>query len=410
MSTESLAQSRAIAADGAALSQPAAGVLDRVRATTRLASIDIVRGLVIVIMALDHVRDYFTELRIDPMDLTQTSPELYLTRWITHFCAPTFIFLAGVSAYLVGQRCTRAQLSRFLLTRGFWLIALEFTVINWGWMGNASYELGLFLQVIWAIGISMIVLAGLVHLRLQWIGVFAVAVIAGHNLLDGIEPAALGPFAIVWNFLHVPTFSTPFGAIMYPIVPWVGVMALGYTLGSVFKLEPGFRRRVLVALGVAFISMFVVLRLLNGYGDPTPWSVQPTALYTVFSFFNVEKYPPSLMYVLITVGPGMLLLAALEQARGRIAGVLETFGRVPFIVYLAHIYLIHLFSGVVGLATGYGTEILTSFAFTSFPDSWGYSLPIVYLAWIAVIALLYPLARWFSGVKRRRKDWWLSYL
>jgi uncharacterized membrane protein len=187
-------------------------------------------------------------------------------------------------------------------------------------------------------------------------------------------------------------------------------MALGYTLGGVFELEPGFRRRTLVALGVTFISAFVLMRLFNGYGDPGPWSVQPTALYTVFSFLNVEKYPPSLLYVLVTIGPGMLLLAALENARGAVARFFETFGRVPFIVYLAHIYLIHLLSGLLGLATGYGTEILTSFAFTSFPQTWGYSLPVVYLAWILVVALLYPLAKWFSSVKRRRKDWWLSYL
>ncbi len=414
MSADSCARSQAIAADDVGTSTqntPAAGAataVARTRALARLASIDILRGLVIVIMALDHVRDYFTGVRFDPLDLTQTSPELFVTRWITHLCAPIFIFLAGVSAWLVGRRCTTAELSRFLFTRGLWLVALEFSVVNWGWTFSLDYEIGLFLQVIWAIGISMLLLAALVRLPVRWVGVIAVALIAGHNLLDGVEPAAFGRFALLWNLLHVPG-PAPFGFVLYPIVPWVGVMALGYALGSIFAMDPARRRRIQLALGFGFIAAFVALRLLNGYGNPKPWSVQSSASYTFFSFMDVHKYPPSLLYVLATLGPGMLLLALFDSARGAWARVLEIFGRVPLFAYVLHIFVLHLAAGLVGLATGFGTVIITSFAL-QYPPDWGFGLVVVYLAWIGVMLVLYPMCRWFADLRKRRRDWWLSYL
>jgi uncharacterized membrane protein len=390
---------------------PAAGVaqaLARARTRVRLQAIDMLRGLVIVLMALDHVRDYFTDMHFDPLDLTQTNPALFLTRWFTHYCAPTFIFLAGVSAWLMSRRCTPAELSRFLFTRGLWLVILELTVINYAWTFGVDYEIGLFLQVIWAIGISMMVLAFLVHLPVQWVGVFALVTIAGHNLLDGVAPESFGRFALLWNLLHVPTVGS-YGAIFYPIVPWVGIMALGYALGGIFTLERGFRRRVLVTLGTSFVAAFIAIRLINGYGDPQPWSPQSSLLYTVFSFIDVEKYPPSLLYVLMTLGPGMLLLALFEGVRGRWATVLETFGRVPLFAYVLHIVVAHLLAGVVAYVTGHGTTVLTSFVI-NFPVDWGYGLAGVYVAWLVVLAFLYPLCRWFAEIKQRRRDWWLSYL
>jgi uncharacterized membrane protein len=390
---------------------PAAGVaqaLARARTRVRLQAIDMLRGLVIVLMALDHVRDYFTDMHFDPLDLTQTNPALFLTRWFTHYCAPTFIFLAGVSAWLMSRRCTPAELSRFLFTRGLWLVILELTVINYAWTFGVDYEIGLFLQVIWAIGISMMVLAFLVHLPVQWVGVFALVTIAGHNLLDGVAPESFGRFALLWNLLHVPTVGS-YGAIFYPIVPWVGIMALGYALGGIFTLERGFRRRVLVTLGTSFVAAFIAIRLINGYGDPQPWSPQSSLLYTVFSFIDVEKYPPSLLYVLMTLGPGMLLLALFEGVRGRWATVLETFGRVPLFAYVLHIVVAHLLAGVVAYVTGHGTTVLTSFVI-NFPVDWGYGLAGVYVAWLVVLAFLYPLCRWFAEIKQRRRDWWLSYV
>ena len=382
--------------------------LAHVRSRVRLHAIDVLRGLVIVLMALDHVRDYFTGVRFNPLDLTQTDPALFLTRWVTHFCAPTFVFLAGVSAWLVSRRCTRPELTRFLLTRGLWLVVLEFTVVTLAWTFNLRYDLGLILQVLWAIGVSMMVLALLVRVPLPWIGAFAVVMIAGHNLLDGIEPAAFGAAAPLWAVLHVQ-MPIPVGFVHYPLIPWVGVMALGYVLGGVFELEPARRRRVLLALGGGMIAVFIALRLANGYGDPRPWASQSSATLTLLSFINVHKYPPSLLYLLVTLGPALLLLAWFESARGALANLLEVFGRVPLFFYVLHIALAHALAGVVALLAGHGTSVLTGFFF-DFPPTWGYGLPVVYAAWLVVLALLYPLCRWFADLKRRRNDWWLSYL
>ena len=374
----------------------------------RVGSIDALRGLVIVLMALDHVRDYFGAARFDPLDLTQTSVPLFLTRWITHFCAPTFVLLAGVSAYLISKRCTRGELTRFLATRGVWLIILEVTVVNAAWTFNLDYEHGVFLQVIWAIGASMIVLAGLVHLPRPMIAVFAVLMIAGHNLLDGVAPENFGEFAWAWSLLHVQS-PIPMGFVAYPLIPWIGVMALGYVLGALYDLDPEHRCRQWVRLGVAALALFVLLRFTNAYGDPQPWSAQANAIRTLLSFLNVEKYPPSLLYLLLTLGSGMLALAAFENARGRFAELVCTLGRVPLFFYVLHIALAHLAAGLVALAAGFGPSVLTNI-FVFLPEGWGFDLPVVYLAWVLVLATLYPACRWYAEVKQRRTDWWLSYL
>jgi uncharacterized membrane protein len=377
-------------------------------APTRVASIDILRGLVMVLMALDHVRDFFTRVRFDPLDLAQTSGPLFLTRWVTHFCAPTFVLLAGVSAYLMSQRCTRAELSRFLFTRGLWLAVLEVTLVSLVWTFNVRYDHGLFLQVIWAIGVSMMVLALLVHLPMRALVLFSVVVICGHNFLDSIQPEDLGAYSSLWSVLHV-FGPIPHAFVAYPLIPWIAVMSLGYCIGSIFELPQQQRVQRFMWLGTASLVAFVVLRAPNVYGDPSDWTLQSTTLRTLLSFVNVQKYPPSLHYLLITLGVGLLLLAAFDSARGKFSEVLRTFGRVPLFFYVLHVALAHLAAGIVGYATGFGSALLTA-DFLQVPQQWGFSLPIVYLAWILVVATLYPACRWFAAVKRRRSDWWLSYL
>jgi uncharacterized membrane protein len=378
------------------------------RAASRLRSIDALRGFVIVLMALDHVRAYFTAVRFDPLDLSQTTAALFMTRWITHLCAPTFVFLAGVSAYLMSRRMNRAELSRFLLTRGVWLIVLEFTVVQFGWAFNFRYEPGLIMQVIWAIGASMVVLAAIAHLRLATICALAVAMIAGHHLLDGIDPSSFGSWAPLWNIVHVKG-QTPFAFVIYPLVPWIGVMALGFCAGRLFELDPVSRRRWLLTCSITALVAFVVLRASNVYGDPHAWTPQSSATLTVLSFLDVTKYPPSLLYVLVTLGIGTLLLTMLESAHERILDVLCTFGRVPLFVYVLHLYLAHLAAGIVAWASGHGTQVLGNL-FMNLPDGWGYDLPGVYFAWALVMLTLYPACRWFARVKAQRRDWWLAYL
>jgi uncharacterized membrane protein len=361
-----------------------------------------------VLMALDHVREYFTKARFDPLDLTQTSAVLFATRWITHFCAPAFLLLAGTSAYLVSKKRTRTELSRFLLTRGLWLVFLELTVVIFAWSFDLSYKGGLDLAVIWAIGWSMIAMAALVYLPVSAVGAIGILMIFGHNALDGIKPEALGAWAPVWSVLHVQG-PIPYGFVVYPLVPWIGVMAAGYALGTVYDLPDARRRRILSWLGLATIAGFLALRALNVYGDPQPWSAQSSALFSVLSFMNLAKYPPSLLYLLATLGPALLALAWFEHARGAAARFLVTIGRVPLFFYVIHIALAHLLAGLAALALGYGPEVLTNRPWVLSPG-WGFGLPVVYAMWAIVVLALYPACRWFAAIKQRRRHWWLSYL
>ncbi|HET6337336.1 MAG TPA: heparan-alpha-glucosaminide N-acetyltransferase domain-containing protein [Polyangiales bacterium] len=376
--------------------------------TRRVPSIDRLRGIVIALMALDHVRDFFTNAHFSPTDLQHTTPALFFTRWITHYCAPTFIFLAGVSAQQMSARMSRLALQRFLLTRGLWLIALEFTVVMFVWMFNVSYPLGLVMQVIWATGFSMCALAALVSLPARWVGAFGVAMIASHNLLDGIRPESFGTWAPLWRIVHVEG-ETPFGVVVYPVVPWIGVMAVGYGFGEIYRLERARRLRTLVYAGLGLCAAFIFLRAINLYGDPRPWSQQRDLLWTSLAFLDVTKYPPSLAYVLMTLGPAMLVLALLERTSSGFAKGFETFGRVPMFAYVVHLAIAHLFAGLLGALQGHGSTILTTI-FVFYPKNWGVGLLGVYFAWLLVLACLYPLCHWFGGVKRRRSDWWLSYL
>ena len=375
-----------------------------------------------VIMALDHTRDFFSkDLAFDPTDLGRTFPALFLTRWITHYCAPVFIFLAGTGAFLsTGRGKSRGELSRFLLTRGLWLVLLELTWVRClGWQFNFDLHFT-FGAVIWAIGWSMVALAVLVFLPLRWVTAFGLLMIASHNLFDSVKPESWGSLGWLWKILHsggmiLPAKGCRFAA-GYPLVPWIGVMAAGYGFGSLLLREPVERRRWLFGLGATLTLLFILLRAINIYGDPRPWSGQKNSLFTLFSFINCHKYPPSLLYLLMTLGPALLVLAALDRGMFRWLKPLLVFGRVPLFYYLLHLPLIH---GLAVLAS-YWAYGRADWWFANPPEGpdapilrpadYGYGLPVVYLVWIGVVLVLYPVCRWFAGVKRRRRDPWLSYL
>lgn len=379
----------------------------------RVTSVDVVRGLVMVIMALDHARDFFTNVRFAPEDLTATNLPLFFTRWITHFCAPTFVLLAGVGAGIsAANGKPLSSLSRFLVTRGLWLVVAELTIVRFGWTFNLDYANQVWVQVIWVLGLSMIVLAGLVHLPRWAIATFGLVMIAGHNLLDPIGLIHQGPTLIgaglrdwIWAILHVPALP-----VFYPLIPWVGVMAVGYAMAPWLALEGPARRRRLLLVGAAITIGFVLLRWLNVYGDPQPWAVEPRPGMTLAAFLATAKYPPSLLYLMMTLGPMLMVLALVDQARGPVARFFEVIGRVPFFYYIAHIYLLHLMT--LGVAAAQGRDLGVFFnAFFMYPPDWGFGLPVVYLMWLVAVAVLYPMCRWFAGVKARRRDLaWLSYL
>jgi len=390
--------------------------------SSRIVSLDIFRGLIMIVMALDHTRDYFTNLRFEPETLAQTYAALFFTRWITHFCAPMFFFLAGTSAFLYGRRHTPGELSRFLWTRGLWLIALEFTVVGTGWTFQIPFG---FFGVIWALGASMLIMAAIVRLPMRWIGVLSIGMIVTHNLLDPLRPRQFGSLAWLWNLLHARGgVLLPFQIrefVLFPLIPLMAVMAAGYVFGQLYLMERDRRRRLLTTLGLVLIAAFMVLRLTNIYGNPPAgqggvsqgdFRIQPTLEKTVILFFDVEKYPTSLQFLLMTLGPSFLLLAWLDKTyvpRGM--GALLTFGRVPMFFYVVHIYLIHSLAVLVAALHHESVGWLFHGAFFGeTPDGYGYNLPFVYLMWAIAVALLYFPCRWFADLKQRRKDWWLSYL
>jgi uncharacterized membrane protein len=385
----------------------------------RIESIDVLRGLLMLLMAIDHTRDYFSNVAIDPSDPIRSWPALFFTRWITHLCAPGFILLAGASVYLQRQRKSAATLTRALILRGLWLIALEVTVVSFGW----SFGFGMpIFQVIWVIGVSMIVLAGLQWLHLSAVGAFGAIVIFGHDLLDRVHAESLGRWSDAWYVLHergVLTFHAhPIAVYGYPMIPWVGVMALGYCFGWIVAMPPKTRQRISVLVGSASAGLFAVLRFTHGYGDPGPgFEHLGTLSHTVMSFLFVQKYPPSLHYLLATLGVVLLLFALFDKMviagwLGRYRAFLDVYGRVPFFFYITHIFLIHALTlGVAMLINpNWRFWITPDAVFTRHFNDWGYSLPIVYSIWIFVVLALYPVCAWFSGLKDRRRSWWLAYL
>jgi len=395
----------------------------------RIVSLDIMRGLVMVIMAIDHTRDFFTNLRFEPETLVQTYYALFFTRWITHFCAPLFFFLAGTGAFFYGRRRTPQALTRFLWTRGLWLIVLEFTVIGAGW--TFIFPWGFF-GVIWCLGACMVLMAAIVRMPVRWIAALSAIMILGHDLLDPVRPRQFGSFAWLWTILHVRGGVLLLHVqefVLFPLVPWVGVMAAGYVFGSIYLLEKEPRRKLIAQIGLGLTVAFIVLRLTNLYGNPPaglggvsqgPWQVQATVEKTVILFFDVEKYPPSLQFLLMTLGPSLLLLAWLDRKFDQKDGKqtispalspLLAFGRVPMFFYILHLYLIHSLAVLIGMLFHQPVAWLLHGGFMfGAPDNWGYNLPFVYLMWITAVIILYFPCRWYEGVKQRRKDWWLSYL
>lgn len=386
----------------------------------RVQSIDILRGIVMIIMALDHVRDYFHNdaFQHDPLDPGTTTPILYFTRWITHFCAPTFVFLAGTSAYMIGLRKTKAELSSFLMKRGLWLVLIEVVVISLGWTFNPLYNTIIF-QVIWAIGISMLLLGLAVRLPYGVIFAIGALIVFGHNILDYPEAAHKHEVGFLWDLLHDSRFDTFTFApnrvliVAYAFLPWTGIMFMGYAAGKLFEptVDTHKRQKTLLILGTGLIVLFVVLRLLNGYGNPLPWTSQQNGMATFLSFMNVHKYPPSLMYACITIGPALVVLALLEHVQNRFTEFVKVFGRVPFFYYVLHLYLIHILTVILFYASGYGTkDIVGQTPFLFRPLTFGYDLWIVYVIWIAVILILYPLCKWYNKYKSQHTQWWLSYI
>jgi uncharacterized membrane protein len=396
--------------------------------SSRIVSVDQLRGLVMILMALDHTRDYFSGLPFSPEDLSKTFGALFFTRVITHICAPVFFLLAGAGAYLsVARGKSLPQVSYFFWTRGLWLIFLELTVLRFAW--DFTFPSVPFVQVIWALGWSMVAMALIVRLPVRWIAGLGVAIIVFHNLLDPITPAALGRLSGLWTVLHTPGLVsiTPQMKFFvgYPLIPWIGVMAAGYAMGVLLQRHD--RRKWTLGLGVALTLAFFVLRTLNLYGNGDagissfvsssvgPWKLQPTFTLTIIAFFNTLKYPPSLDYLLMTLGPALIVLACLDgvTAERGLGRILLVFGRVPLFYYVVHIFLIHALAIFVGLLFRQPVSWLWhgSFVLQDSPVGYGHGLPFVYLMWFIALLILYLPCKSYMAFKNRHRDWvWLSYL
>jgi uncharacterized membrane protein len=388
---------------------------------SRVASVDLLRGLVIVIMAIDHTRDFvhWAAMNFQPEDLARTTAPIFFTRWITHFCAPVFMFCAGMGAWFrLDRGGTVPDLSRFLWTRGLWLILLELTVVRLGFFFNVKYDVVLLL-VFWALGVSMVALAGVVRLPYRAILAISAGLIVLHNAFDGVRTQSLGSLGWLWNVLHQPgllTAGPPAIILAYPIVPWIGVMALGFCAGRLYRLPDDERRAILMRIGVVTPLAFIVVRGINIYGDPRPWTGQSSLAMTIISFLNCAKYPPSLSFLLMTLGPAMIFLSLVDRARPRAWNPLVVFGRAPLVFFVVHLPLIRALA-IALTAVRYG---MAPFLFTPpptlgtarklFPADYGWDLWVVYAIWLVVIALMYPLCRWFVELRQRRRDPWLSYL
>ena len=381
----------------------------------RLESIDLMRGIVIVLMALDHTRDYVGTSTVDPLDADVTNLALYLTRWITHFCAPTFCFLMGLGAYFAGRARTRGELSLFLLSRGLWLVFLEMTVIKFALQFSFSLDMTLAL-VLWSLGWSLVFVSALVFLPSRWVGAIGVVMILAHNLFDGIKPEIFGPFRPLWLILHergvIELTAESKLRVIYPLIPWVGVAAAGFGFGEIMTMKPKRRQTVMIALGLIMTAAFFLLRTFDFYGDPLKWTSKSSTLGTCFSFFNCQKNPASLLFLLITLGPMLILLSLLENRflPAPITRFLITFGRVPLFFFLTHLYVIKLLATVAAAARQFLPAFLAVPGVTASPGV-SLDLPYVYLWFVVVMVVMYFPCRWFARVKARHKNtWWLSYL
>ena len=393
--------------------------------TSRIGSVDLVRGAVMILMAIDHVRVYSGIPPGGP------APGIFFTRWITHFCAPAFIFLAGTSIFLYARK--HADISRYLLVRGAWLIFLEFTLLRIAWTFNFDFRHYEMAGVIWVIGACMILMAGLVKLPLPAVGIIGLVIIAAHNLMDShigklLEALDQNPLSGLWKIMYVGFFGGPirFGPdgpnliVLYSIIPWIGVMAAGYAFGTILIMEPTRRRRLCMAIGLSAIGLFLVLRGFNLYGDPRPWHAGVAGrnasppMPAVFALLNTTKYPASLDFLLMTLGPIIALIPLLEGFRGGMARRIAIFGRVPFFFYMLHIPLIHALALLVSKIR---LGVVSPWLFANHPmgnpeppEGYVWSLPLLYLIWAVAIVLLYFACRWFAALKAKRNNWWLQYL
>lgn len=394
---------------------------DLVTEKQRINSIDIMRGLVMVIMALDHARDFFYVggYATDPTNLTATTPALFFTRWITHYCAPTFVFLAGTSIFLNLQKKNTKEMSMFLLTRGLWLIVLELVVVRFAIVFNFYYDV-IFFQVIWVIGAAMVCMAGLIFLNYKTVLAIGLIIVFGHNILDAFRLQPGESFYALATILRqsgfVPLTEKNSLFVIYPLIPWLGIMLLGFAFGKLytgeFKREE--RTKYLIILGSSAIALFVILRFINLYGDPAPWSVQKDAMFTFMSFVNTTKYPISVLYALMTLGPVLIILALMERVNINFLKPFQVFGRVPMFYYVLHFSLIHLISLLLFMnKTGKSLSEIDFYfnkSFGGITTEGGYSLTITYLLWMAVVLFLYPLCVWYNRYKSTHKHWWLSYV
>lgn len=409
----------------AVLSKPPASTLLQNPKPFRIESIDLLRGLVMIVMALDHSRDFLHDAAWteDPLNLATTSPVLFLTRWITHFCAPVFVFLAGSSIYFQSLRKTKKDLSLFLFKRGLWLLFVEVAIINFAFSFDITYSL-VGLQTIWAIGISMIILGAVIWLPFSAIFVLGLLVVLGHNSLDFHEASHKGSYPFLYSLLHrpglYPVTDSNSLLVLYPFLSWAGLMMMGFCFGKLFmRYEGAARKQMLLRLGFGMIAFFILLRAFDVYGDPGKWTAQDSLLYTIFSFINVQKYPPSLLYMCVTIGPALLLLAAVEEeeeegGKNKLARMITVYGRVPFLYYVLHFFLLHIVAAIFFFASGNGAATAEKFSDGLTPlfviPGQGYYLWVVYAVWLGVIAFLYPVCKWFSRYKQTHKQWWLSYL
>ncbi|MGN6618783.1 MAG: DUF1624 domain-containing protein [Ilyomonas sp.] len=378
--------------------------------TSRVTSIDALRGIIMIIMALDHVRDFFhiTAQTADPLDLTTTTPLLFFTRWITHFCAPTFVFLSGISAYLSSQHKSPSESSIFLIKRGIWLVAVDFIIMSFGLTFDPSYSF-IMLTVLWAIGCSMILLGILLKLSPKLILPLGLLLFLGHDIVSmNTNNSSPGFVNLLFNGLYIlPVVKTHTIAFLYSILPYTGIMLLGYWMGKHVR-----ERKTVFITGLGLFLLFIILRFINIYGDPQPWKHQSSFLYTLLSFVNTTKYPPSLQFSTMVLGPSLMLLAALDKMQNSFQRFASVYGKVPFFYYVIHIYLAHIIVVIAFYATGHNNQQIhdpkSPFLFR--PQDFGFSLGIVYLIWLFVVLMLYYPCRWFSNYKKEHRSWWTSYI
>lgn len=369
-------------------------------------------------MALDHTRDFFHNdaMLHDPLDLKTTTPILFFTRWITHFCAPGFLLLSGISVYLTGLKRTKSDLQLFLIKRGLWLVMVETVVMTLILTLNPAYNI-ILLTILWAIGMSMILLGLIIRLPYGVLLAIGITIFFGHNLLDAEPIRTYGKDNILMNVLHGSPRIFPLTAkhailFSYSVLPWTGIMILGYCMGKLFTpaYTPQQRKKILFLAGSILLLIFILLRWVNGYGDPVAWSHQKNGVLTLLSFLNVNKYPPSLLFASLTVGVILIILALMENSSGKRYRIFITYGRVPFFYFVFHFLLIRLLGVITFFVKGYGLSDIPGMPFYFRPAAFGYTLPVVYLIWFAVVLAAYPLCVWFGNYKKKPGKWWLSYL